>query len=350
MSLEHPTFPLFGVQFHPESIASEYGMRPFGLAYDAVRAGDKLIANFFAEAAAWRQRRCGRYKRPAGLSIMCPTPLDASTADAPTPGFRMPGAWDNVGGYTNNGTSAALPRLERVTQVALDIAAGSRVDKRGLLQRFAAVLFEHLYGGEPYAVWLDSGSDRPTVRCTYMGDLSSSLAEVVECWSSGTVTCRVSNNRDRREYKENFFAFFKMRLAQAASLVVHTRQMTHPHPDSGPEFHGGYVGFFGYECLYDSLRMQMQEDGIAEDADLGHLVGNSVSYQLDPGVPLACWGFIDRLVAFDLQAGTVSVSCFIPCASPATLCPGPKSVATGDPSFFLGIPVRYLQDCPNPLV
>jgi anthranilate synthase component 2 len=52
MGLSHKTLPVHGVQFHPESIASEHG--------------HLLLKNFLDLAAAWNASRCGVAARAAG--------------------------------------------------------------------------------------------------------------------------------------------------------------------------------------------------------------------------------------------------------------------------------------------
>lgn len=52
MGLSHRELPVHGVQFHPESIASEHGATIFG--------------NFLADAAAWNENRRGRAAARAG--------------------------------------------------------------------------------------------------------------------------------------------------------------------------------------------------------------------------------------------------------------------------------------------
>jgi anthranilate synthase component 2 len=52
MGLSHRELPIHGVQFHPESIASEHGAA--------------IFANFLADAASWNARRRGR---PAARAI-----------------------------------------------------------------------------------------------------------------------------------------------------------------------------------------------------------------------------------------------------------------------------------------
>ena len=51
MGLSHKTLPVHGVQFHPESIASEHG--------------HLILKNFLDLAAAWNARKDGAASRPA---------------------------------------------------------------------------------------------------------------------------------------------------------------------------------------------------------------------------------------------------------------------------------------------
>ncbi|MEU9115726.1 aminodeoxychorismate synthase component I [Streptomyces sp. NPDC048483] len=134
MGLRHRTRPMWGVQFHPESICTEYGRR--------------LIRNFVDLSG----ERAGRAPaRPARTT---------ARAAAPTP---------------------PRPAARRALRV---------------LTRQVATLwgeeetYDRLFRGQPHAFWLDSSGDAPTRgRFSVMGDASGPLARVAtaDVWS-GTVT------------------------------------------------------------------------------------------------------------------------------------------------------------------
>ncbi len=113
MGIEHRSRPLWGVQFHPESVASEHG-----------RA---LVQNFYALARRHRSPRSPRAGRP-------PTPA---------PRLRARGGGDS-GVKLHVRTVTGEPSTE--------------------------LLFERLFGSAEHAFWLDS-ADAPTrlAQCSYLG-------------------------------------------------------------------------------------------------------------------------------------------------------------------------------------
>ncbi|HET7121217.1 MAG TPA: aminodeoxychorismate synthase component I [Solirubrobacterales bacterium] len=116
MALEHRTRPQWGVQFHPESIATEHGKR--------------LLANF-------------RDLTPPSTSRSAAFVAYRETNEAP----------------------ASLTKL-RVRQI------DSLADPEAA--------FVALYGDSEYAFWLDSSRPGERARFSFMGDASGPLAEVIE--------------------------------------------------------------------------------------------------------------------------------------------------------------------------
>jgi para-aminobenzoate synthetase len=113
MGIEHRRRPMWGVQFHPESIATEHGA--------------KLVENFYALAS---QR-----KSP---------PVRATKRPAPAP---------------------------RRTQVAKATASGAQLRMRSIPgEPSTEAIFERLFGDEKHAFWLDS-ADAPTklAQSSYLG-------------------------------------------------------------------------------------------------------------------------------------------------------------------------------------
>jgi para-aminobenzoate synthetase len=125
MALEHTRRPIWGVQFHPESIATDHGRR--------------LLENFYTLAREHNRSRPRRANRPR-------TPPRPAPAGASAGGSRL--------------------RL-RVRSVEGE----PRAD----------VLFERLFGDREYAFWLDS-ADAPTPlsRRSFMGTTMGAHSRVIE--------------------------------------------------------------------------------------------------------------------------------------------------------------------------
>ncbi|GAB2487027.1 aminodeoxychorismate synthase component I [Nocardiopsis aegyptia] len=122
MGLRHRDLPRWGVQFHPESVASEHGA--------------DLVANFLALA---RQHR-GAAGGAVGRGIHAQEFPEAVAATAPAPGIR----------------SVTLP-------YAVDTERA----------------YAHLYSEAEYAFWLDSSRPEGPARFSFLGDACGPTAEVL---------------------------------------------------------------------------------------------------------------------------------------------------------------------------
>ncbi|HKF83505.1 MAG TPA: aminodeoxychorismate synthase component I [Solirubrobacterales bacterium] len=134
MALEHRDRPQWGVQFHPESIATEHGAQ--------------LLTNFRSLTSRGSFVRNNRTKEPRDA---VPGPRDQTRGsfvrDRRT---KEP---------QNDGTAVAVRRLH----YAPDPEAA----------------FASLYGASEYAFWLDSSRPGERGRFSFMGDASGPLAEVL---------------------------------------------------------------------------------------------------------------------------------------------------------------------------
>lgn len=188
MGIEHTARPLWGVQFHPESIATEHGHR--------------LVENFYELAHAHRR---GSQRRPVGR----PAP--------PAQQVRTPRA-----------------RSER---------AGMRLSVRTLEgEPDTELLFAALFGGARDAFWLDS-ADAPTrlAQCSYLG--TSVGAE--RCVLEYDVTCgNVRRSDADGEHVEPGSIFEVLDRELAVRAVTPPRGVARG-------LLGGFVGYLGYECKAD---------------------------------------------------------------------------------------------------
>lgn len=201
MGLRHRTRPMWGVQFHPESICSQYGI--------------ELLANFAGLTRAHQanqahhtnhkhhERHATRARRPAAA------PATAPAADtAPAPAAEVP-----------------VRRLRLVT--------------RELPTRWSPeTVYDQLFRGNNHAYWLDSslpGGDRG--RFSVMGDATGPLARVAtaDVWS-GCVTVESAGGASE--------------LVAAPFLEWVDRDLRSLHtelPELPFDFALGWVGYLGYE-------------------------------------------------------------------------------------------------------
>ncbi|MEU5121060.1 chorismate-binding protein [Streptomyces asoensis] len=193
MGLRHRERPLWGVQFHPESVLTEYGHR--------------MLVNF-------RNLTAERARKPRSKN----TAVTPAAAAIPGP-------------------AVIVPRPRRAEGPA------HRLHTRrlaGAIDTEAA--FTRLYADSPRAFWLDSSRvERGLSRFSFLGDDSGPLAEFVR-YDVESGRCEIERaGRPPRKVRASVFDYLKRRLANhrvdATGLPF--------------DFTGGYVGYFGYETKAD---------------------------------------------------------------------------------------------------
>ncbi|MFI1357070.1 aminodeoxychorismate synthase component I [Streptomyces sp. NPDC020898] len=200
MGLRHRTRPLWGVQFHPESVLTEYGRR--------------MLMNF-RNLTAERARKL-RTKNTA----VTRTAAAIREPSSPAPTVRIP---------AQRRSSAPRPthRLH-IRRIA------------GAVDTEAA--FGRMYAGSPRAFWLDSSQvEKGRSRFSFLGDGSGPLAEFVR-YDVTSGVCEIEREgRPTRKVRASVFDYLK-------------RQLTNRQVDATGlpfDFTGGYVGYFGYETKAD---------------------------------------------------------------------------------------------------
>jgi para-aminobenzoate synthetase len=195
MGIEHRRRPLWGVQFHPESVATEHG-----------RA---IVENFYGQVGRRRPRRAPRAHVPE-------THVPDTSSARPTERSR---------GDRNSGDSGLELRVRSI--------AG---------EPSTELLFERLFGGAEHAFWLDS-ADAPTplAQCSYLGTSTGTDRCVLEYdVVNGIVT---AHGADASTVEQaSIFEVLDRALAERAI-----------EPPSEPlrGLLGGFVGYIGYECKAD---------------------------------------------------------------------------------------------------
>jgi para-aminobenzoate synthetase len=195
MGVEHVSRPMWGVQFHPESIATQHG---------------KAIAeNFYAMASRHRGSR-----RPA----TAPRPQTTGRRDENGPISPV------------SGPSAAEEGL-RLRMRSFDGEASTEA------------LFERLFGDEENAFWLDS-ADAPTrlAQCSYLGT------------SAGDGRCLLEYDVEAGEVAVRR-GDAPLEVEHTSIFDVLDREVGQGAIEAPEEFArgllGGYVGYLGYECKAD---------------------------------------------------------------------------------------------------
>ncbi|HWI71747.1 MAG TPA: chorismate-binding protein, partial [Baekduia sp.] len=188
MGIEHARRPLWGVQFHPESIASEHG--------------HAIVENFYKLAR--------EHKRPRRRG--------AGRPPAPTP---------------SRGDGSRLDR-----------ASGLQLRMRTLDgEPSGELVFQRLFGAADHAFWLDSGG--PTSRlaqCSYLG--TSAGAE--HCLLEYDVDAGQVGVRRGDEVTLEHASIFDVLDREIAERAIE------PPDGVARGLIGGFVGYLGYECKADA--------------------------------------------------------------------------------------------------
>lgn len=195
MAARHSQHPLWGVQFHPESICTQYGR--------------ELLGNF-RDISPNRSRRAPQPDEPAPESADAARHTDDSvqhTDDAAPPGY---------------------------------VVHSRRVDRAVDPQAVYAQLFAD--GTDSF--WLDgSAAIEPESRFSVMGDCSGPLAEYLTYRVAETTVCVHRAGRPVEHVHQRFFDYIDEQLR---------KRKVPPVPDLPFAFGLGYVGYLGYELKADA--------------------------------------------------------------------------------------------------
>ena len=185
MGIRHREKPLWGVQFHPESICTDYGLT--------------ILENFRAISDELSRKRLA--KTPLPPTICLKSLLPSHRPSTPRPHnlllrYRcVEGDWD------------------------------------------AETVFASIYGDSTNAFWLDSNVHHKGVsRFSFMGDDSGPMSYTIS-HDIRLSQLTVSDDRGHKAVNAEFFEFIRQRLAYQVKT----------DPEIPFDFTGGLVGYLGYE-------------------------------------------------------------------------------------------------------
>jgi para-aminobenzoate synthetase len=188
MAVAHKLRPQWGVQFHPESICTDYG--------------SKLLANFRDLTREFYARRDG----------------ETGAASVPTPAVPT----------EPQPSAAGRPEL---------VLRFERLDELYDSER----AFVNLYGAEETAFWLDSAKVDERARFSFMGSTGGPLSAAIH-YDVCSGELRIERAGGEVELlQESIFDYLSREMRRI-------RQLSHDLPF---DFDCGFVGYFGYELKAD---------------------------------------------------------------------------------------------------
>lgn len=278
MGLQHRTRPLYGVQFHPESISTKCG-RAMATNFRDLTLEARL-SNSVQSAHSTESTRAHYF----------PVPIAAAETGA---------AHDSD--ETASTSSASIPRK---TPPNLHIHVDRiKLPKNTDAAVTAEALFSCLYGDHPSAFWLDSaaspatssdnsrketGNDAPNpllkqpARLSMMGAIDTSGSYVVEYAADNTLIKRIvtdtaASSTDKtqaprptlqsEQHRMNIFEFLQNHVTEHLSLIVHGGLAG--TADGLPfDLSGSLFGYIGYEARHEA-------DYIMRMSDTDRVVGST---------------------------------------------------------------------------
>ncbi|KAJ1731964.1 para-aminobenzoate synthase, (PABA) [Coemansia biformis] len=279
MALKHRDRPLYGVQFHPESICSEYGARIIdnfvAITHDYARRSD-----FVAHNSGYASRI------PPEIAAMSLLALDDRTWHC-DPSSPPPLSQSSLPG--------GCGRFALVAE-SVDLAIPGGMDAAELGDQLQALL----YGNDAMPLWLDSAkSDTPggavsimasgcgtaTVRYQLSGRQVSVVAFGADdggCGPESIYSARLPD-RDALGNPVSFWTWMQ---------DVYDQTLISPSDAQSLRFQCGWIGYFAYEMKNECV-------GMATNCEA---FGSHAGVQQEPGqrMPDAQLTFVDRCVVLEL--------------------------------------------------
>ncbi|PJD93858.1 MAG: aminodeoxychorismate synthase, component I [Legionella sp.] len=202
MGIRHRHRPIWGIQYHPESIASDYGKQ--------------LFINFQSLTEQhYRQQH-----------------------------------------QTSSGAPKVIASPHSITPPQKAYVA--RVQKLGFYKD-PALVFQQIFSNTTPAVWLDSSQIIPGFsRFSYMGSLEGPLSYHVK-YDARNQTTTVHNKQEQITHTTSILDYVQQELQRM------TLKTTMEVPF---EFHGGFIGYFGYELNQETASIPQTKPSEHPDAQL----------------------------------------------------------------------------------
>ncbi|CAO1636919.1 unnamed protein product [Sympodiomycopsis kandeliae] len=234
--LVHKTLPLWGVQFHPESIESQKGL--------------KMMNNFIEMVAQ-------HHSQESSTSINVPSGSEHSIP------LSIRQAGQRYVAASANGASDTRPAFRqslcRVTESPLSSACrpSSLAGKEDLL--FNRVFRSRNANGPRASIWLDSArKGDPQSKFSYMVRPCFSLSHSRRLHRVRVTSLQGASEGHERQIElakdTTFWQYMDTLQKEMQSLTSQS-----PSQRGGNRFRGGFIGYWGYEMKSESLDLQPDE-------------------------------------------------------------------------------------------
>lgn len=235
LGLSHRSLPLWGVQFHPESIES--------------RDGARMLYNFTQLAYAW-------HKRCSKAASIAPNVIPASVKAEGQGYVAAVRAQDPFQATSSlNSAQTQSVKMLRLIEHQFKRTSSSKIPN-------ATKIFSRIFRSKSRqaAVWLDSARQGdPQANRSYMASPSFVISHRQASDTSTASTMMYSSEKCSwtdvsQPSDESFWHFMELlqrRVQDATEFCA--------SPSSCNQFRGGFVGYWGYEMKSDSLGLQQNE-------------------------------------------------------------------------------------------
>ncbi|KAL5224882.1 hypothetical protein ABZP36_011521 [Zizania latifolia] len=261
MGVMHSTRPHYGVQFHPESIATHYGRQIF-------QNFKRITTEFGLQTSLLQKRKISS------------ADLGNSVANNLLPAERLK-LWDSVGpcilSKRSDGDKCLRLRWKKIDNF---------LSRTGGSENIFLVLFGHQNAEDTF--WLDSSSvDQNRARFSFMGGKGGPLWKQMTFHLSNQRSSCGGNLTIRDAYGCTSRNFLKDGFLEFLDKEMQSIQYNKKDYDGLPfDFYGGFVGYLGY--------------GLKVECDAS-------SNNAKSSTPDACFFFADNLVVVDHNNGDVYI-------------------------------------------
>lgn len=222
MGLRHRTRPLFGVQYHPESICTEYGKQ--------------LLKNFLSIKSNTSEKSFSKKENEYHLEHIKRTFYIDESHSYSDPSSTFSGRLAK---------ESSSPKITYALSVKTYIGHPDPM-----------AFFQKIFTKNGPAVWLDSSLMMPNIsRFSIMGCLNGPLSYALR-YDVATKTITKKQGQDEKQFQMNLFDFLQMELQHFAV----------PVQDYPCQFYCGFVGYFGYEMFQETLPLKARYKSPYPDA------------------------------------------------------------------------------------